>query len=86
MTMISTHQTLKARYDEARQIKDAWHVRLQAAQQAHTEAVLNGGDTEATRRNINAVEINFNDAAAELSVAIDAWMDAVHHSEKRYHR
>jgi hypothetical protein len=76
-------QILKARYDEARQIKDAWQHRLNQAHRAHSIAQLTGQDTEATQRNINAVEIEFTDAAGELKVALDAWMAATRTTERR---
>ena len=75
-------QVLKNRYDEARDIKDAWHYRLKEAQRAHSNAIRTGQDHEATRRNITAVEINFNDAAAQHKTALTAWMDATLHLER----
>ncbi|WP_427130386.1 hypothetical protein [Pseudarthrobacter sp. S9] len=76
-------QILKARYDEARQIKNAWEHRLKTAHLAHKDATTYGGDTEATRRNINAVQINLADAAGELQVALDLWMHATSTPERR---
>ena len=76
-------EILKSRYDEARQIKDAWAHRLKLAQQDHSHAFHHGGDTDATRRNLTAVEINFTDAAGELKVALDAWMHVTLQHERR---
>lgn len=81
MTMTHTRQTLKARYDEARDIKNAWEHRLRQAEAQHTEATRAGLDNTATLRNIKAIEISFDDAAGQLAVAMDAWMAAVHHVE-----
>lgn len=75
-------QVLKNRDDEARDIKDAWHHRLQQAQTAHSNAIRTGQDHEATRRNIAAVEINFNDAAAQHQAALTTWMDATLNLER----
>lgn len=76
-------QVLKNRYDEARAIKDAWQYRLNLAHIEHHDAQQHGGDTEATRRNINAVQINLTDAAGELRVALDLWMHATSTPERR---
>lgn len=86
MTTITTHQTLKARYDEARDIKDAWEYRLRQAETEHTRVIRAGGDITATLRNIKAIEVSFDDAAGQLAVAMDAWMAAIHHSEPRWTR
>lgn len=72
-------QILKARYDEARQIKDAWDWRLRRAQYELRDAITHGGDTQASARNLAAVEINVADAAGELSVALNAWVQATTH-------
>lgn len=69
-------ELLKARYDEARAIKQAWDVRLDTAQRRHSETIRNEGDFEATRRTLDAVEIQVADAAAELKVALNAWMNS----------
>ena len=81
---ITETQILKARYDEARQIKDAWDHRYRRAMQEHSEAIRHGGDFSVTRRNLDAVEIQVLDAAGELKVALNAWMAAtIPHNERR---
>lgn len=80
---ISEAQILKNRYDEAVRIKDAWDTRLKRAQQDHADATKYGGDTNATTRNITAVEIHVTDAAGELRVALNAWMNATTNTERR---
>lgn len=80
---ITEVQILKSRYDEARKIKDAWDHRLKLAQRDHSDAFHHGGDAEATRRNLSAVEINVADAAGELKVALNAWMNATIQTERR---
>lgn len=69
-------QILKARYDEAVQIKTAWDYRLHWALLEHADAAKYGGDMDATRRNLAAVEVQVQDAAGELKVALNAWMNA----------
>lgn len=81
---ITETQILKNRYDEARQIKAAWDHRLKRAQHEHSDAIRHGGDTDATRRNLAAIDIQVADAAGELKVALNAWMAAVHHTEASY--
>ena len=76
-------QILKNRYEEAKLIKDAWDHRLKRAHQEHADAVVHGGDTNATRRNLNAVEIQVQDAAGELKVALNAWMTTTINAERR---
>ena len=73
---ITESQILKNRYEEAVRIKDAWDYRLRWAQTDHAEATKYGGDTDATARNIRAVEIHVTDAAGELQIARTAWMTA----------
>ena len=81
---ITEVQILRARYDEARAIKEAWDFRLHWAQAVHADAVKYGGDTDATRRSLAAVEIQVADAAGELKVALNAWMAAtIPHHERR---
>lgn len=80
---ITEAQVLKARYDEARAIKEAWDYRLKRAHQEHADAIIHGGDTNATRRNLNAVEIQVQDAAGELKVALNAWMTTTINTERR---
>lgn len=82
---ISEAQVLKSRYDEARQIKEAWDYRLKRAQAEHSDAIRHGGDHEATRRNLNAIDIQVADAAGELAVALHAWMASVHYAESTLH-
>lgn len=81
---ITEAQILKARYDEARQIKEAWDYRLKRALSEHYHAIHHAGDHEATRRNLAAIDIQVADAAGELKVALNAWMAAVHHAEASY--
>lgn len=69
---VSEPQILKARYDEARAIKDAWDYRLKRALSEHYDALRHGGDTDATRRNLAAVEVQVQDTAGELKVALNA--------------
>jgi len=76
-------QILKNRYEEAVRIKDAWDYRLRWAQTDHAEATKYGGDTDATARNIRAVEIHVTDAAGELRVALNAWVNATTTTERR---
>jgi hypothetical protein len=71
---LTRSELLKARYDEARAIKDAWDVRLRRAESEHTQATSNGGDNAATLRAIAAIEVSVADAAGELAVALSAWM------------
>ena len=75
-------QILKNRYDEARDIKDAWHHRLEQAHRAHNVAARTGGDTEATNRTITAVEIDYVDAVTHHRAALTTWMDATLHLER----
>lgn len=80
---ITDSQILKNRYDEARAIKDAWDQRLKRALSEHCDAIHHAGDTDATRRNLAAVEIQVADAAGELKVALNAWMTATLHPHER---
>jgi hypothetical protein len=80
---VAEAQILKSRYDEAVRIKDAWDYRLRWAQSDHAEATKYGGDTDATARNIRAVEIHVTDAATELQIARTAWMTATTNTERR---
>lgn len=79
---ITEVELLKARYDEARDIKAAWDARLRRAEAEHSHAIQVGGDFAATRRVIDAVEIEVADAAGELKVALAAWMGACIEQEK----
>jgi len=76
-------EVLKARYDEARAIKDAWDHRLRRAHIEHAAAQRYGGDTEAAQRNITAVQIQVTDAAGELAVALQQWVQSSTHTERR---
>jgi hypothetical protein len=76
-------EILKARYDEARQIKDAWDYRYKRALSEHSDAIRSGGDFADTRRNLDAVEIQVADAGGELKVALAAWMHATTQQEWR---
>ncbi|MBT2537245.1 hypothetical protein [Arthrobacter sp. ISL-69] len=76
-------EILKARYDEARQIKDAWDHRYKRALYEHSSTIRSGGDFADTRRNLDAVEIQVADAAGELKVALNAWMHATTQHERR---
>lgn len=69
-------QILKNRYDEARQIKDAWDWRLQRAQYELRDATTRNGDIKAATMNLAAVQIQVADAAGELEVALRAWVRA----------
>ena len=80
---VTESQILKNRYDEAVRIKDAWDYRLQWAQAVHADATEYGGDTDATGRTITAVEIHVTDAAGELRVALNAWVNATTTTERR---
>lgn len=71
---ITDTQILKARYDEARQIKDAWDWRLKRAQLELRDATTTSGDVKAASTNLAAVEIQVTDAAGELDVALNAWV------------
>lgn len=74
---LSEAQILRSRYDEARAIKDAWDWRLRVAQHVLRDATTNGiGDRHAAARNLTAIEIQVADAAGELQVALNAWMQA----------
>lgn len=74
---LTESQILKNRYDEARQIKDAWDWRLKRAQHELADATRNGvGNRHAAARNLSAVEIHVQDAAGELEVALNAWVTA----------
>ncbi|MCO4257369.1 hypothetical protein [Pseudarthrobacter cellobiosi] len=82
--VITEAQILKNRYDEARQIKDAWDWRLRRAQHELRDATVNGtGDRHAAARNAAAVEIQVADAAGELRVALNAWMQATLTHERK---
>lgn len=75
-------ELLKARYDEARAIKDAWDVRMRRAESEHSRASRDGEDTAPTLRAIAAVEVSVADAAGELEVALNAWVNScTNHSE-----
>ena len=76
-------EILKSRYDEARQIKDAWDSRYKRALGEHSIAIRSGGDFTDTRRNLDAVEIQVADAAGELKVALAAWMYVTLQHERR---
>jgi hypothetical protein len=69
-------ELLKARYDEARAIKDAWDVRLRRAESEHSRATRNSEDNAPTLRAIAAVEVSVADAAGELEVALNAWVNS----------
>ena len=66
---------MKSRYDEARAIKAAWDVRLNRAKSEHARAVRNGLDADSERRNLAAVEASATDAAGDLKVAANLWMN-----------
>ena len=69
-------QIARARYDEAHQIRDAWEHRIRLAQAAHDHARKTGGDELATRRQLNAVEIEFEEATEALRLAQHLWITA----------
>lgn len=71
---ITETQILKARYDEARQIKEAWDWRLKRAQLELRDATTTNGDVKAASMNLAAIEIQVTDAAGELDVALNAWV------------
>ena len=76
-------QIAKARYDEANQILDAWNHRRSQAQAANYNANRNGGNAIETRRNLNAIEIQCEDAKELAQQARKQWIAAVH--EKQEH-
>jgi hypothetical protein len=81
---ITEAQVLRNRYDEAKAIKEAWDYRYMRATKEHSDAIRHGGDFEATRRNLDAIHIQVQDAAGELKVALNAWMAAtLPHHERR---
>lgn len=85
--VVSESQILKNRYDEARQIKDAWDWRLKRAQHELADATRNGvGDRHAAARNLAAVEIHVQDAAGELAVALNAWVTASRNTQGDYYQ
>ena len=68
-------QIARARYDEAHQIRDAWEHRIKVAQQEHQHATRVGGDKLTTRRNLNAVLIQADDALEAMRVAHHQWVE-----------
>ena len=74
MNKLTPTQIAKARYDEARQLLDAWTHRLERAQTHAHNAARNGGDVLAARRNLNAVEIHREDAKADEAIARQQWV------------
>lgn len=68
-------QLLKARYDEARAIKEAWDHRAKQAHRRYAVALHTGAATEESRGILAAVEAQLEDAAGELRVALNAWMN-----------
>lgn len=69
-------QIAKARYDEAHQILDAWTHRLAQAQAHNYNTARTGGDVLAAKRNLNAVEIEREDAKALARIARQQWVSA----------
>lgn len=69
-------QVARARYDEAHQIRDAWEHRLRVAQLEHNHAAKNGGDELATRRNLNAAQLQADDALEAMRLAHHLWVEA----------
>lgn len=81
---VTRSELLKARYDEARAIKDAWDARLRRAEAEHTAITRNGGDNAATLRAIAAVEVSVADAAGELEVALNSCTNHPEHTNRRH--
>ena len=73
------HQTttLKATYDEALAIKEAWDHRVLRADQELMAARRSGVGVEAAQRNVAAVAVQHEEAVAYMAVCLDAWLDAV---------
>ena len=69
-------QIARARYDEAHQIRDAWEHRIRLAQAEHDHAAKTGGDTLATKRHLNAAQMEHDDAAAAMRLAHHIWVEA----------
>lgn len=69
--------TLKATYDEALSIKEAWDHRMVVADSGLATAVASGYGVEQARRALAAVGVQHAEAVAQVGVALDAWLDAV---------
>lgn len=69
--------TLKATYDEALAIKEAWDHRVAVAESKLMGAMASGYEVDAARRNVAAVALQHAEAVAQMGMALDAWLDAV---------
>ncbi|WP_457948280.1 hypothetical protein ACTAQI_20225 [Pseudarthrobacter sp. alpha12b] len=69
--------TLKARYDEALAIKDAWDHRVARANAEYRAALTTGQGVQQAQNNLNAVNIQHSEAIAYMGTCLDAWLDAV---------
>ena len=74
-------QVARARYDEARQIRDAWEHRIKVAQAAHDEARRTKSDEMTTRRTLNATLIQADDALEAMRVAHRIWVEVARNNK-----
>ena len=79
MTTITPKETdtLYSTYEEALAIKEAWGHRGTKAEANHRAALHTGQGIEQTRNQLNAVNIQHQEAIAYMATALDAWLDAV---------
>ena len=68
--------TLKARYDEALAIKDAWDHRVARANAAYRAALTTGQGIQQAQNNLNAANIQHEEAVAYMGTCLDAWLNA----------
>lgn len=76
-TSHSETATLKARYDEALAIKEAWDHRVAKASATYRGALASGEGVEETRNQLAAVNLQHEEAVAWMGICLDAWVDAV---------
>lgn len=62
----------RARYNEARAIKNAWAHRLKLAERALSHAIQNGHNPDPAHRAIRAAKIRYDDATTDQQIALDA--------------
>lgn len=79
MTTITRKETdtLKARYDEALALKEAWDHRVARANAEYRAALTVGAGVQEAQNNLNAVNIQHAEAITYMGTCLDAWLDAV---------
>jgi len=68
---------LKARYDEALALKNAWDHRVARANAEYHQALATGIGIQQAQNNLNAVNIQHEEAITYMGTCLDAWIDHV---------